>query len=59
MRQFSEMSERERLATDALTDAAQFIDAVAVDAKKEGWWSEWDQQMREKITKALCGLYAP
>lgn len=52
------MSERECLATDALTDAAQFIDAVAIDAKNEGWWTEWDQQMREKITRALSALYA-
>lgn len=58
MRRWAEMSERECLATDALTDAAQFIDAVAIDAKNEGWWTEWDQQMREKITRALSALYA-
>lgn len=38
---------------DALIDAVQFIDAVRQDAIQEGWWTEWDQQMREKITKAL------
>lgn len=41
------------VAQDALCDAAQFIDAVKQDAQREGWWTEWDQQMREKITKAL------
>ena len=40
-------------ASDALTDAAQFIDAVRQDAISEGWWTDWDQQMRDKITKAL------
>ena len=43
---------------DALTDAAQFIDAVKVDAQREGWWTEWDGQMREKITVALKAAYA-
>lgn len=38
---------------DALIDAAQFIDAVRQDALQEGWWTDWDQEMRGKITKAL------
>jgi hypothetical protein len=41
------------LSVDALTDAAQFIDAVRQDAIRENWWSAWDQEMREKITSAL------
>lgn len=45
------------LARDALTDAAQFIDAVRQDAISEGWWTEWDQQMRDKIGKALLAMY--
>lgn len=43
---------------DALTDAAQFIDAVRQDAIREGWWTDWDQQMRDKITGVLTALYA-
>lgn len=43
----------------ALTDAAQFIDTVKQDAVREGWWTEWDQQMRDKITAALVALVAP
>lgn len=45
------------LARDALTDAAQFIDAVRQDAISEGWWTEWDQQMRDKIGAALKAYY--
>lgn len=40
-------------ARDALIDAAQFIDTVRQDAQREGWWTSWDQEMRDKITKAL------
>lgn len=46
------------IVIDALTDAAQFIDAVKQDAISEGWWTDWDQRMREKITNALCTCYA-
>jgi hypothetical protein len=48
----------ELLAQDALCDAAQFIDAVKQDAVSEGWWTEWDGQMREKITTALRAIEA-
>ncbi len=37
----------------ALVDAAQFIDSVKPDAVSEGWWSDWDQEMRGKIALAL------
>lgn len=46
------------LAEAALCDAAQFIDAVKQDAIREGWWSEWDGQMRQKITDALISINA-
>lgn len=58
-----EMTEIERLkaaqelARDALTNAAQFIDAVKQDAVKEGWWTEWDDTMRGQITAALMAHY--
>ena len=51
------MTKTERLlAQDALCDAAQFIDTVRQDAIREGWWTDWDQAMREKITTALKAL---
>jgi hypothetical protein len=46
------------LARDALTNAAQFIDAVKQDAVKEGWWTEWDDTMRAQITADLQAHYA-
>lgn len=44
-------------ARDAITDAAQFIDAVKIDAEREGWWTTWDSEMRQKITAALTSIY--
>ena len=38
----------------ALCDAAQFIDTVRQDAIREDWWTEWDQEMRNKISVALA-----
>lgn len=51
------MASSMELARDALTDAAQFIDTVRQDALREGWWTEWDQQMRDKIGAALKAMY--
>lgn len=48
--------EANSLAQDALCDAAQFIDAVRQDAIREGWWTDWDQAMRGKITAALQAI---
>lgn len=44
------------LAESALIDAAQFIDTVKQDAVREGWWTDWDQEMRQKITTALMAI---
>jgi len=41
------------LAENAMLDAAQFIDAIRQEAIQDGWWTDWDQQMRDKITNAL------
>lgn len=44
------------IAEDALIDAAQFMDGVKPDAVAEGWWTEWDGDTREKISKALFAI---
>ena len=45
-------------AISVLTDCAQFMDAVRADAIQEGWWSEWDQQVRNRLSATLVALYA-
>jgi hypothetical protein len=36
-----------------LIDCAQLIDAVKMDWSLQGAWSEWDQAVRDRITKRL------
>lgn len=43
-------------AEDALICAAQFIDALKGEGEHDGWWTEWDSQMRQKITAALSTI---
>lgn len=45
--------ERAAIVRDALTDAAQIIDAVKMEWEPAGSWSAWDQAVRDKITAAL------
>lgn len=42
----SRLDELERL----LPDICQLIDAVRQDGISEGWWTEWDQSVRDRIT---------
>lgn len=42
-----------------LTDLAQIIDVVKREWEPGGSWSEWDQSVRDRITKRLRWLTTP
>lgn len=43
---------------NVLTDCAQFMDGMKNDGVREGWWSDWDQQVRDRISDVLREHYA-
>lgn len=40
-------------AAGLLCDLAQFVDGVKADLVESNSWSEWDQQIRDRITEVL------
>jgi hypothetical protein len=44
---------------NCLTNCAQIIDRAKQEWQSDGAWSEWDQSVRDDITKNLKLLYGP
>lgn len=58
----------ERDYVSLLTDVSQMLDVVKVEWSEDKSWSEWDQEVRDRITKhlrwlttkpATSGIYDP
>ena len=42
---------------DVLCNACQLLDAVRADWQREGCWSEWDQAVRDGLSRELQKCY--
>lgn len=43
---------------DVLCNACQLLDSVKADWQREGCWSEWDQEVRDGLSRELQKCYA-